>query len=1404
MHLLLARQGTVAEGGEAVDLGQTPAELLVLSAADTEIAALAGAAGRLDDAAPTLRLANLLKLSHPMSVDAWCERTARHARLVVVRLLGGESYWPYGLERLLELAQRPGGPRLVALPGDDKPDPGLDRYATIPPGERDRLWRYLIEGGAENADRFLLACRAVLDGGDWPAEARPLLRAGVLTWRPGGSEGASASRLPASSPAGTSLGWGEERGATVAIVVYRALVQSGQTGPVEALARALRETGLDPLPVYVASLKDPVSVATLRTIFAGQPPAVVINLTGFAVSSPGGAHAPTVLDETGAVVLQAVLASGGEDAWAASSQGLSARDLAMSVALPEVDGRVMTRAIAFKSAGEWDERTQTLVVAHKPVADRLRFVASLAAAWVRLRNAPPAERRVAILLANYPNRDGRIANGVGLDTPAGTVEVLRALAAAGYDTGSVPVDGNALVEHLLAGPTNAGIAGRQVRETLPLDAYRAFFEALPSAVRDAVNARWGAPEADPFVLNDCRAFALPVARFGNVLVGIQPARGYNIDPKETYHSPDLVPPHNYLALYAFLRHGAGVHAIVHMGKHGNLEWLPGKALALSEACYPEAVLGPLPHLYPFIVNDPGEGTQAKRRTSAVIIDHLTPPLTRAETYGPLRDLEVLLDEYYAANGDPRRLTLLKRDILDLVRSAGLDRDLGIDATLAVDDTLEALDAYLCELKELQIRDGLHVFGVAPQGRLLTDLVTALARLPRGPEPQDASLIRSLAADLFAAPSEPPRASPASPNLHAPTSANGRPSSPLGGEGAERSGLNEGKPGDGAAAAHPPLSCRTSPLQGGRSAGTNADARSDTPQGPADGSGEASSPQRRVISPLEGEMAGKPEGGGTAHSPNSAARDQGSSPASPAETFPRAGEDRSVVAFDPLDCAMAEPWTGPRPQLLHSLSTDPWRTTGDTVERLELLAAGLVAGEIAADIHWLSTTAVLAEVEARLKPAVTASGPAEIAGLLAGLDGRFVPPGPSGAPSRGRPDVLPTGRNFFSVDTRAVPTETAWRLGKKSAELLVTRHLQDHGDYPRAIGLTAWGTANMRTGGDDLAQAFALIGAKPAWDRASRRVTGFEITTLAELGRPRVDVTLRISGFFRDAFPEQIALFDRAVRAVGALDEDEADNPIAARMAAERQALVDAGASPADADRRAGFRVFGSMPGAYGAGLQALIDERGWETKDDLAAAYLAWGGYAYGADAEGEAERDLFAARLSELEAVVQNQDNREHDLLDSDDYYQFEGGMTAAVETLSGARPAIYHNDHSRPERPVIRTLEEEISRVVRARVVNPKWIAGVMRHGYKGGFEIAATVDYMFAFAATTGAVRDHHFDLAFAAFIGDEAVRGFMADNNPAALAELAERFEEAIARGLWHPRANSVPHDLAALRAAEETP
>ena len=1263
MHLLLAQKGSIADGDEAIDLGQTPGDVLFLSAADTELAAIA-AAHALEPDAVSLRLASLMALKHPMSVDTYIERTARYARLIVVRALGGASYFQYALEALHAVAQR-GGARIAVLPGDDKPDAGLSPFSNVAEADLNALWSYLIEGGEANSRTFLAYASAMLDGGERPEPAVPLLKAGI--WWPGsGVIGLAEWTERTSSSAAAPV---------AAICFYRALVQSGETGPVEALCEAAIAEGLRPLPVFVASLKDAVSVGTLTSIFSAAPPDVVINATGFAVSAPGAERQPTVLDQGGAVVLQAIFSSSSREAWETSTQGLSARDLAMSVALPEVDGRVLSRAVSFKSAARFDERVQTNIVSHEPLDDRIRFVAQLATNWARLRDTPVADRRVALIMANYPNRDGRLGNGVGLDTPAGTMEGLKAMAREGYAVADLPADGDALMRRLMAGPTNAapvrpekvdsgfssGRTGeqkvnREIRETISLNQYKAFFENLPKRIQGEVTARWGSPEADPFFLDG--RFALPLSRFGETLVGIQPARGYNIDPKETYHSPDLVPPHGYLAFYAYLRTVYGAHAIVHMGKHGNLEWLPGKALALSDACYPEAVFGPLPHLYPFIVNDPGEGTQAKRRASAVIIDHLTPPLTRAESYGPLKDLEALVDEYYeAAGGDPRRLRLLKKQILELVADIGLDRDAGIAAGETEDTALAKLDAYLCDLKEMQIRDGLHIFGLAPEGRLLTDLVVALARVPRGlGEGGDASLQRAIAAD--------------------------------------------------------------------------------------------------------------------------------------------AGLD----GFDPLDCDMAALWTGPRPDLLAVVSESPWRSHGDTVERIELLAARLVDGACACAGDWPRTRAVLDEIEGRLKPSVRQSGPAEIEALLTGLAGRFVAPGPSGAPTRGRPDVLPTGRNFYSVDSRAVPTAAAYELGKKSAELLVTRYVQDHGEWPTSFGLTAWGTSNMRTGGDDIAQALALIGVKPVWDNASRRVTGYEIIPPAMLRRPRVDVTLRISGFFRDAFPEQIALFDKAIRAVGQLDEDETDNPIAARMRREAAGLVAEGMNAKAASRRAGYRVFGSKPGAYGAGLQALIDEKGWERRGDLAEAYLVWGGYAYGAGEECKAERGLFEERLRSVQAVVQNQDNREHDLLDSDDYYQFEGGMTAAIEHVSGARPSVYHNDHSRPEKPVIRSLEEEIGRVVRARVVNPKWIAGVMRHGYKGAFEIAATVDYMFAFSATTGAVRDHHFEAVYQAFVIDSQVRDFMAEKNPSALKEMAERLQEAIDRRLWNPRSNSAKFDLATLAEA----
>ncbi len=1241
MHLLQAQPGGIADGSEAVDLGQTPGEIVMLSAADTELACLATARATLGEDFPSLRLANPMQLAHNMSVDLYMETVIGGAKLVIARLLGGASYWPYGVESLVA-ACRKRGIALALLPGDDQPDAELAGLSNLPAEAIHRLWQYGVQGAPVNA-RNLLAYGASLIGHeiDW-AEPRTLLRAGVY-WP--GQDTPELEALRAHWRADAPL---------AAVVFYRAHLQAGNLAAVDALIAALQEAGVNPLPLYVASLKEALSAETLSRVFEQAKPGVVLNTTGFAVSTPGGARRGGPFDALDCPVLQVVFSGGTREAWAQGANGLSARDLAMNIALPEVDGRIVTRAVSFKTEDRYDAETQCSLAAYAPVPDRIAFVAKLAASWLRLQITAPEKRNVALVLANYPNRDGRIGNGVGLDTPAGTMEVLRALKHAGYSTGELPKDGAALIERLLEGPTNAGQAARRIEETLSRPDYEFFFGSLPQAVQDAVMERWGPPERDPFYRPgglDCGSFAIAAYRLGRIVIGLQPARGYNIDPQASYHDPALIPPHGYFAFYAWLREAVGVHAIVHMGKHGNLEWLPGKAVALSQDCFTEAALGPLPHLYPFIVNDPGEGTQAKRRSQAVIIDHLTPPLTRAETYGPLAELERLVDEYYEAAGvDPRRLKVLRAEILALTQRSGLDLDCGIARGEDADSALSKLDNYLCELKEMQIRDGLHIFGLSPEGVQENDLLVALTRLPRGTgKAGDASLIRALAGDL---------------------------------------GLE----------------------------------------------------------------------------------------------------------FDPLDCTLGEAWTGPRPAALARISSDPWRTMGDCLERLELLASALVAHEAEADKSWLTTAAVLRTIEDSVRPAVAACGTAEIAGVLSGLDGRFVTPGPSGAPTRAKLDVLPTGRNFYSIDTRVVPTPAAWTLGWTSATRLLERHRQEHGAWPKTLALSAWGTANMRTGGDDIAQALALIGVRPTWETASRRVTGFEIMPLSVLDRPRVDVTLRVSGFFRDAFPSQIDLFDSAVRAVAALDEPERDNPLAARVRAETRELVALGQDETTASRRAAYRVFGSKPGAYGAGLQALIDERGWDNAGDLARAYLAWGGYAYGAGAGGAAEHGLFEARLSGVEVVVHNQDNREHDLLDSDDYYQFEGGMSAAVKHLSGAAPKVYHNDHSRPESPKIRTLEEEVARVVRARVVNPKWIAGVMRHGYKGAFEMAATLDYLFAFAATTGAVKDHHFDAVYEAYLEDEDVRAFLSENNPAALKEMAERFLEAQARNLWRPRVNSTRRRL----------
>jgi cobaltochelatase CobN len=708
-----------------------------------------------------------------------------------------------------------------------------------------------------------------------------------------------------------------------------------------------------------------------------------------------------------------------------------------------------------------------------------------------------------------------------------------------------------------------------------------------------------------------------------------------------------------LAFYFWLRHVYQVDAVVHVGKHGNLEWLPGKGTALSENCWPDISLGPIPHFYPFIVNDPGEGAQAKRRAQAVIIDHLMPPMTRAEVYGDLAELEALVDEYYQAMGlDIRREKWLREKILEQVKDTNVLQELSCKNE-SDDGVLAELDTYLCDIKEAQIRHGLHVLGFLPATDKLSDTIVALLRLPRGREAKDQGLLHNIIIDLDL---------------------------------------------------------------------------------------------------VDGDEL-----------------------------------------FDPFKDAVSV-WSGAKPQQLLAVDHSDWRTSGDTRERLELLAMQLISvyvvGGSVIDNDFIQaypqTTVQLHYAKQVLYKALQTSVVQEISALIGGLNGQFVEPGPSGAPTRGRLDTLPTGRNFFSVDNRSIPSPAAWALGKKSAQALIERHLQEHGDYPKQLGLSVWGTATMRTGGDDIAQAFALMGIKPVWAKGSQRVIDFEIIPAMLLHRPRVDVTLRVSGFFRDAFPNVMKLYDSAVQALVEFDEPGGMNTIQKNVEQRAQELVQQGLPTAQADRQASYRVFGSKPGAYGAGLQGLIDERCWETRNDLAQAYLNWGGYAYGnqkSDSDGVEAKDSFQHRLSKLEVVVQNQDNREHDLLDSDDYYQFQGGMTNAVTAFSGDAPAVYHNDHSNPAQPKVRTLKEELNRVIRSRVLNPKWINAMQEHGYKGAFEMAASVDYLFAYDATTNLIDDYQYESVADALVLNDDIQRFMQEHNPSALEEMAERLLEATQRGLW---------------------
>lgn len=1172
--------------------------ILFLSTADTEILALRAAIETLPDEFPEVRAANPAVLADRVpDLDG--------ITCVLIRLLGGRRAWERPFDELLARCAEQDIP-LLAFGGEAGLDPELTAASTVPAATVAQAFEYLAHGGVANTAQLL---RFVAD---------------TVLFNGFGFE--SPEPVPAEGLYETGFDALDPDKPTIAVIFYRAHLLAGNTGFVDDLCAAIRRKGANALACYCYSLRpdETGDIPVLSRFVAGHADCIITTTLATGVTRTDGASVADgwsvpVFERFDVPVVQAIAATTSRGAWETSTGGLTPLDVAWSVAIPEFDGRITTVPLSFKEVVDDGDDLGTDVVAYRTIPDRVERVAGIATRLAKLRHTPNTGKRVAIVLSAYPTKRGRIGNAVGLDTPASVIKLLEAMRAADYKVDRIPADGDELMAELVTTFTyeQASLTRAQLTQAVgrvSTDDYCAWFAELHEVLRDAVVEHWGLAPGDVF--RDGDDICIAGIDLGNVLVCVQPPRGFSENPIAIYHSPDLPPGHHYLAFYRWLEHGWGADAIVHVGKHGNLEWLPGKSVGLSAACGPDAALGDMPLIYPFVVNDPGEGTQAKRRAHAIVIDHLVPPMTRAETYDDLARLERLLDEYYQVQTlDPSKLPTIRTRIWELIERAELHRDLERDDAPDAeefDDFLLHLDSYLCELKDAQIRDGLHILGMVPEGEVQIDLLAALLRLPQGSIPS----LRDAVTDSLMPTSE-----------------------------MERSSVHT--------------------------------------------SDAVYEECKRLLRE---------------------AQTKGWTPVRQNQAVPR---DRVSKALD--------------------------------------FAAKTLVPRLARTTD-------------------------EITNTLHALDGGYVPAGPSGAPTRGMAHVLPTGRNFYSVDPKTLPTPAAWEVGQALAEAVVQRHLDDEGLYPTTVGLVVWGTAAMRTHGDDIAEALALLGVRPVWAEESGRVTGLELIPLAELGRPRVDVTLRISGFFRDAFPHLVHLVDEAIElALDAAEHEPVDHNPLARNGTDH-------------------RIFGAKPGAYGSGILPLLDSRNWRDDADLAAVYLAWSGYGYSRRAYGEPAPDSMRRRLAAIDIAVKNQDNREHDIFDSDDYLQEHGGMIAAIRAISGRDPKAYFGDSADPASPRVRTLQEEARRVMRSRVLNPKWIAAMMRHGYKGAFEMAATVDYIYGYDATARIGEDWMYEQVTERYVRDPDVRKFFEASNPWALQGIAERLLEAAERDLW----NASDQALATLR------
>ncbi len=1204
---------------------QPSAPVILLTSATTDIATLSSVLEERDYSHwnNRIRALPLPALSHPSQVDHYISTSTKPTKIIVVRLLGGRGHWNYGLDELDKWVKRDSSRKLIVLSGTVLEDDTLCQIGNINLEIINYISRLFIEGGSTNFKLLLDLLGNILSQSDISIDDIRINKIDdPLRWD-----------------------WSEDSGEKVGIIYYKSLFQASDLELPNQLNQRLRQSNIAPKVLFVSSLKSPGVLEGVKNIFKSVNVRLILSSTSFSTINIEDADIATCIwDEINVPIIQMLTSSSSLKKWNTSSIGLSPIDLTIQVVLPELDGRIISRPVAFKELAKKSNSLSTAIHRIKPFEFGINWIANYAESIINLQVVQNHNKKIAIIVANYPNTNGRIANGVGLDTPASVIQILSWLKADGYylGAGHIPNTSSELINHIVNSKTNDQESANKIAlEYLNCDTYSSWWNSLNYEVKKVVEERWGTPEKSTHL--DNKGFAINGLQFGNISILIQPSRGYDPNDSSDLHSPVLPPSHGYLAFYYWIKEKFKANAIVNVGKHGSLEWLPGKAVGLSDICFPDIVLGPIPNIYPFIVNDPGEGSQAKRRSQAVIIDHLTPPLSRATLYGELLTLESLLDEYYEARllGSDR-VKVLRKLLCSLITEKHL---VDIDHTSVekdlnnFDEIINAADSYLCELKEAQIRTGLHILGVAPPSNKLVDLLISIARAPN---------IQHLGITQLVA----------------------------------------------------------------NKIGMQLDPWTDD-------------------------------------------------------------EDKEINQNDI--------------QILKAYKLDGIRITGQAVAWIEDQTRHLVIS-LLYRIHrtpsypdeyrylvdplkqWIKDYKIDSYFNYLINTVwlnLNKSPNCEKASFLKSLSGLRVPSGPSGAPTRGRMDVLPTGRNFYSVDLRGMPTEAAWDIGRRSAELIIDLYEMENGESLKSLAVSVWGTSTMRNGGEDICQILSLIGVRPVWDGPNRRMVDIEAIPIELLGRSRVDVTVRISGFFRDAFPQLVYWLSRSQYLISTLDEPKDSNPFAYICR----------------DKGYQSRVFGSAPGAYGAGLQELINSGAWDNKSDLAESFVSWSQWSYDLAGESTKNKPGLVNALRNIQLIHHNQDNREHDILDSDDYYQFHGGLAAAVSSISGNEPSISFGDNSRYSRPKIHNLTREIDKVVRSRMLNPNWIEGMKSHGYKGAFEMSASLDYLFAYDATTNKVPSWCYSSIYSSWLQDKDNQQFLLEKNPWSLRDICERLLEAKNRNLW---------------------